>query len=222
MHYLGLALYAEGPTDERFLGPLLLRLCDDICTRRARSPVEINEVLPLGESARLQSTSREERILAAARQAQGAWSLVFIHGDADGDAQQARNTRVQPAVNRLHEAFGDETRAVAVIPVRTTEAWAVCDGDALREVLGTQLGDAALGLPSSAASSERHADPKQCLTRAFEASQAPGRRRQGARVGSLYGPLGERVRLARLRELSAFIAFESELTSALADLRVID
>ena len=35
MHYLGLALYAEGPTDYYFLRPLLPRLCEDICLRMA-------------------------------------------------------------------------------------------------------------------------------------------------------------------------------------------
>lgn len=35
MHYLGLALYAEGATDYYFLRPLLLRLCEDICTQEA-------------------------------------------------------------------------------------------------------------------------------------------------------------------------------------------
>ena len=222
MHYLGLALYAEGPTDVRFLGPLLLRLCADICARRASAPVEINEVLPLAESSEAKTAPREYRVLEAARQAEGAWTLLFIHGDADGDARQARSARVQPALDRLQETFGDTGRAVAVIPVRTTEAWAVCDGNALREVLGTQLDDAALGLPHTASGVERLADPKQCLERAFEASKAPGRRRQSARVGSLYGPLGEQVSLGRLRELPAFAAFETELVRALTELRVVD
>ena len=31
MHYLGLALYAEGRTDDRFLGPVLRRLCEEVC-----------------------------------------------------------------------------------------------------------------------------------------------------------------------------------------------
>ena len=35
MQYLSLALYAEGPTDYRFLSPLLQRLCEDICLRDA-------------------------------------------------------------------------------------------------------------------------------------------------------------------------------------------
>lgn len=222
MHFLGLALYAEGPTDSRFLGPLLLRLCADICARQARTPVEISEVLALEDSPRALNASREQRILDAARQAEEAWTLLFVHRDADRDAQQARSQRIQPALDRVREAYGNSRRAVAVIPIRATEAWAVCDGDALRDVLGTQLNNIRLGLPASVASLERHADPKQCLERAFEASQAPGRRQQGARVGSLYGPLGEQVSLTRLRELAAFATFEAELIEALAELHIFD
>lgn len=50
MHFLGLALYAEGRTDERFLGPVLQRLCGDVCARQSRRPVQFNdEVLMLSE-----------------------------------------------------------------------------------------------------------------------------------------------------------------------------
>jgi len=43
MHYLGLALYAEGRTDYYFLRPLLLRLCEDICLNEANQAVEFGE-----------------------------------------------------------------------------------------------------------------------------------------------------------------------------------
>ncbi len=41
MHYLGIALYAEGPTDYYFLRPLLQRLCEDICLRESPHSVEV-------------------------------------------------------------------------------------------------------------------------------------------------------------------------------------
>ena len=50
MQYLSLALYAEGPTDYRFLSPLLQRLCEDICLRDALDLVEVSEVLALDDS----------------------------------------------------------------------------------------------------------------------------------------------------------------------------
>ena len=43
MKYLGLALYAEGPTDHEFLSPLLLRVCEDLALRSGQ-PIELSKV----------------------------------------------------------------------------------------------------------------------------------------------------------------------------------
>ena len=178
MHYLGLALYAEGRTDDRFLGPVLRRLCEEVC---AASPhlVEFNdEVLILPDVAKLKQARRDERIIGAALQAKGAWSLLFVHADADGDASKARHERVQPALDKLRAAFDRSCQGIAVIPVQTIEAWMLCDGDALRKVFGTTLNDKALGLPSSSSALERLADPKQYLEAAFKASHPGGHRKR--------------------------------------------
>lgn len=223
MRYLGLALYAEGRTDDRFLGPILRRLCEEVC---AASPhlVEFNdEILMLPDVAALRQARRDERILGAALQAKGAWSILFVHADADGDAAKARSERAQPGLDKLREAFDlVACQGVAVIPVQTIEAWAVCDGDALRKVFGTTLTDQALGLPPSARAVERLADPKQCLETAFKASQAGGRRRRQHSVNERMGALGEQVALPRLRQLAAFQNLEAELKQALRALRVLE
>ena len=93
MHYLGLALYAEGRTDYYFLRPLLLRLCEDICLNEANQAVEFGEeVVGLNEPARLKDAPREQRIVGAAREAQGAWRILFIHTDGASNAERARET----------------------------------------------------------------------------------------------------------------------------------
>ncbi|WP_198969615.1 DUF4276 family protein [Xylophilus sp. ASV27] len=223
MHYLGLALYAEGRTDQRFLGPILRRLCGQVCAESPR-PVEINdEILMLSDTQESKTERRAERVLSAARHAQGAWSLLFVHADADGDAIKARQERVQPALDRLRGAFDQRVcQSVAVIPVQTTESWLVCDGAALRQALGTTLDDKALGLPASAKAAERLADPKACLEAAFRASHAGGRRRPLATVHARLGALGEQVALHRLRQLVAFQGLESELRQALQAMGVLD
>lgn len=223
MRYLGLALYAEGPTDERFLGPLLLRLSVDICHRASRHRIEINdELLILTHSGKLGRASREDRIVDAARQAQGSWSILFVHADADGDAVRARRERTQPALDRLRQEFDARGQGVAVIPVRETEAWALCDGDALRSCFGSTLDDRALGLPANAKAVERLADPKRCLDDVYAASRAGVRRRPHRSVHEMYGALGEQVALDRLRGLHAFAALETELTQVLAALHILD
>lgn len=221
MHYLGLALYAEGATDYYFLRPLLLRLCEDICTQEASQPVEFGEeVIPLNEPQTLKDAAREQRIVAAAQQALGAWRVVFIHTDGEGDPERVRKQRAQPAIDLLKSECPEAGVGVAVIPIRETEAWAIADGDAVREVFGTTLSDVKLGLPRTAAAVESTLDPKAVLNAALEATNpSPRKRRQGA--SPMLNALGESVSLQRLRQLAGFQVLEAELRQALRNLNIL-
>jgi hypothetical protein len=220
MRYLGLALYAEGRTDYYFLQPLLERLCVDICLREASGLVEVTAVLGLDHPPASEQEPREVRIREAARSALGQWSVLFVHADGAGDPLRARGQQIDPALDTLQAAFGADGRGVAVVPIRETEAWALVDGDALRQVFGTSLDDRALGLPQPAHRAEAVNDPKQCLAMAFAATAPTGaRRRRG--VSDYLGALGEQISLERLRLLESFLALELELKGALRGLNFL-
>ncbi|MCK2097449.1 DUF4276 family protein [Thauera aromatica] len=221
MHYLGLALYAEGPTDYYFLRPVLLRLCEDICLHEANQAVEFGEeVISLNEPARVKDAPREERIVEAAREARGAWRIVFIHTDGAGSAERARATCAQPAIDRLAQELPNDGVGVAVVPIRETESWALADGDAIRKVFGTLLSDSALGLPRNAPSVETMLDPKKALDDAFLKTNPTSRkRRHGA--SPMLNALGESVSLERLRLLPGFQALEHELRQELEGLGIL-
>lgn len=213
MHFLGLAVYAEGSSDYQFLRPLLQRACEDVCIKRARRLIDVTEVIPLNHESSENDASRQDRIVNAAVQHRGAWRLVFVHGDGAGDPVAARTSLVQPALNSLSVQFPD-CRGVAVVPVRETEAWAIIDGDALRQVFCTNLTDQQLGIPRSSRDVEADLDPKATLRAAYLATNpAPQRRRHG--VGSYLGSLGDSVSLDKLRSLNSFKEFEADLTSSL-------
>lgn len=219
MHFVSLALYAEGRADYDFLGPLLLRLCEDLCLNEASQHVEFAEsVLALSEPDEFAGAPREERILAAARKAHGAWRVLFVHADADSDAERAHAERAQPAIVRLQQEFADGI-GVAVVPVRETEAWAIADGDALRQASGSSVSDQTMGLPATRAI-EATADPKAVLDKAWRIATA-ARLRQRRTVSAKLSYLGETVSLDRLRSLTAFQQLEQDLRQALRSLRVI-
>jgi len=220
MHYLGLALYAEGPTDYYFLRPLLQRLCEDICVRESPHSVEFSEVLALDHSDRLKDAPRERRILEAARAARSAWRILFVHTDGANDPARAREQLVQPALALLQQEMAQEGCGVAVIPIRETETWAIWDGDALRQVFGTTLSDQALGLAVSANLVESMADPKAALNHAFQATQPSGRRKKQG-VSPMLNALGEQVSLDCLRQMAGFSLFEAELKQALHQLQIL-
>lgn len=220
MHYLGLALYAEGPTDYYFLRPLLQRVCEEMCLQEATRPVEINEVLPLDHPEAAKDASREQRILAAAKEARGAWSVLFIHADGAGDPTRARAQQAQPAIDLLGRELPNEGHGVAVIPIRETEAWAICDGDALRNVFGTTLSNEEMELPLPPHRAEADPDPKVTLERAFKLTSPSGRhKKQG--VSPLLNSLGEQVSLQQLRRLTSFVSLERELKQALQQLMIL-
>ncbi|WP_435008490.1 DUF4276 family protein [Tundrisphaera lichenicola] len=218
MRYLGLALYAEGPTDYWFLLPILRRLADDLCLREAIDQVQIGDVVPVDAPKKDRPPDRAARILAAVESVDGAFDILFVHTDGANDPKRARLEKVQPAIELLKRQsprWADGT--VAVVPVRETEAWALSDGDALRTALGSRLPDDQLGLPAKTAEVESLPDPKRSLDQAY--LNAVGRRRP-PRNGIL-AILAEQIRLEGLRNVPSFQNFEEDLRRALRDLRFI-
>jgi len=215
LRYLGLALFAEGPTDHAFLAPLLQRLAGDLCCQHGQQLVEIGEeVYELSTPAGLRDAPRERRILEAAWEAREAWTILFIHTDAGNDPHGARRERVEPAAERLLDALnGSRSQPVAVVPVRETEAWTLVDGEALRQVLGTQRSDEELALPDRPMDVERLLDPKSALRAVLNKSR-------GAQRGVL-GMLGLHISLERLDQVPAFRILRDELFAALRELRYV-
>lgn len=219
MRYLGLALFAEGPTDYRFLSPLLQRLCEHACLG-ANQPVEVSGMLPLDDPKNMKGAPREDRIAKAALDASSSWNVLFVHADGAADRAAAHERLIAPGLARLAEHGLPRHEGVAVLPIRETEAWMLADGDALRTVFGTTLDDAALGLPLRPALVEQVTDPKAALDQAYAATGPTGRRaRNGA--AALFDALGERVLLDRLRDVPSFRTLEQELLSALKRLSIL-
>lgn len=222
MRYLGTALFAEGPTDHAFLHPLLRRLCEHLCASYGTAPVEIGDVLEIDALVPGRNDDLAKRIVEAARISSNAWNILFIHQDAGGDAEAARRDRVDPGCALIAEELSVQSaRTVAVVPIRETEAWTIADGDALRQVFGTNLSNDALGLPSTPLDVERIADPKQVLEVAYGEAQKGRRSRRRRKASALLEPIGEAVRLDVLARVPAFAALQQELELALEALRYI-
>ncbi len=220
MQYLGLALFAEGEYDHRFLRPLLRRLCEDTCARFGEFPMEVSDVLELHTPWNERDADRETRVFSAARDSRGAWHILFVHTDGAGDPLAARAERVEPACRRIEADLENLSQTtVAVVPVRETEAWALADGETLRRVFGTGLDDRALDLPATGPEIEGILDPKKRLDEIYRTCRSPRRRRMSA--SALLEPIGERIALKTLQRIPAFQALETELRDALRRLHFI-
>ncbi len=217
MSFVGLALFAEGPTDHRFLSPILRRLTEETCCGLQR-PIEIGDVMALTSPGGSHGRPRKERILEAAREACGAWTLLFIHTDGEGDPAIARAQRVTPAAERISSELSGG-RCVAVVPVRETEAWAVADGNALRVAFGVTHDDASLGVPSHPRNVEGLRDPKAVLESAYQSAVRRRRRRRGG-ASRFLERIGEHVSFQVLASVPAFQQLRDDLAAALQQLGV--
>jgi len=221
VRYVGLALFAEGPSDHRLLGPLLRRLTLDLCRRKAYRPVETGEVLELHSPADLKGRPRDERILASALSAAEAWNVLFVHADGRNSSDEIRLRQVEPAIRQVRESEQlGESRAVAVVPVQETEAWALADGDALRRAFGVNAPDDRLGVPQTPREVEAITAPKAALDAGYRSLTRPGRRTRRKAV-AFFELLGGIMSLDVLRQVPAFQRLESELEEALGSLRII-
>lgn len=217
--YLGVALYDEGTRDHRFLGTMVRRLCEETCLAMSQKSIEVSPPWILDDGPN-PPRERDQRILQAATRAAGSWHLLVVHADADGDADSARKTRIEPGLKLVRDNLPtDRRRGIGLVPVRETEAWALADGDAIRRAFAVTLTDAQLGLAVNPRNVESIADPKATLRHVLEtALPNPNRRRRQLRAEDALGQIAEFTRLDRLSLVPSFKRFKRDLNLALGEL----
>jgi hypothetical protein len=218
MRSLVLALYAEGPTDERFLSIIIQRTAEGLLLRLGQTVVDVLTPIILRPKFTHTLTSRAESILDVAQQAYGYHALI-IHTDADHSTSEwAMNERIRPGIDLVQlRQNGVCHHLVPIIPVRMTEAWMLTDIRALQTVIGTDLSATALGIPEHPSLVDKLLEPKQILNQAIQNS---GRRRR-IHLGTLYEPLARQIDLGHLQIVAAYQDFTNDLTNTLKILHFI-
>lgn len=217
---LALALYGEGTTDNRFLTQIILRTSRKILAEYGKSNINVASVEPITLFEK--STTREENILEAARQAFRYHALI-VHSDADYPSNhKALNERILPGfrlVERSTEAVCD--KLLPIIPVQAIEAWMLADYETLCMEVRTDLTAREVGIPEKAKQVEAISKPKLRLHDAVTKMNKQLRPQQRIDVSSLYEPLGRKIRLERLMQLSAYQQFVNDLTGIMKSLNLI-
>lgn len=196
MKYVCAGLYAEGPSDYRFLLPLVDRLLAELTAGMA--PVELAATVGI-DAPRQAPARRADRIAAAMREYAGQCTVFIVHTDGAGDPDAATRERIEPA----RATVPPGTALVACVPVREIEAWML----ASPAPFTTLVRGASPTLP---AQPEKEPDPKRALHDILTAMQL--RQRLGSDYHAFFGANAE---LADLRRLPAFRAFESALAATL-------
>ncbi|HLG64891.1 MAG TPA: DUF4276 family protein [Ktedonosporobacter sp.] len=217
---LVLALYAEGPSDNRFLPPIIQRTAERLIAQYGQRTVDVLEPMIV---PRQKGLSCDIGILNAARHACGYHALV-VHADADDETPYSAKThRIHPGFKLVLDSNEQVCKdLVPIIPVQTVEAWMLADYQALRETIGTDMSSQNLGLPARPALVEAVANPKRTLeeviSRAF--ANHPQRRRRPD-FSTRQEALARRINLDTLASVPSYMEFVNELRNILTVLNFI-
>jgi len=218
---LGLALYSEGSTDQRFLQIVIRRTARHVLEQHGRRSVNVPRVEPI--KINKIGLRQDECILQAAYEA-ARYHILIVHADADHPTRdKALSERYQPGYERVQQIDVKICKNLfPVIPVYMTEAWMLADLEALRDVIETDMRPQELRLPRKAKQVELDTDPKQTLKEVLQKAYAhKSRRHRRIDLDFLYEPLALRINLGRLSEVPAYQQFKADLIFALKKLDLI-
>jgi hypothetical protein len=135
--------------------------------------------------------------------------VLFIHRDAEKEGMEARDAEIRVAVQNV-AASGCKLPAVAIVPVRMTEAWLLFNENAIRQAAGNPNGTVALNLPALN-KIESRPDPKKDLQKALQiASGLKGRRLKKFNTTQAFWRVVDFLDdFSSLRELEAYLVFEN-------------
>jgi Domain of unknown function (DUF4276) len=216
-----LGFYAEGSTDYDFLPPVIRRTTEQVLVQHDRN--EMDATVLVIQLTKGQEEERAESIFQAARNAYGYHALV-VHADADDPRpDKAKAERIEPGFKRVQEAKEEVCKnLVPIIPVQAIEAWILADYQLLLAEIGTKMKADELGIPTKAGQVESISKPKRRLEDTVRKAYASRSKRQRkADIDFLYEPMGEKIRLERLKELSSYLQFVDDLTETLKELNII-
>ena len=217
---LALALYGEGNTDDRFLTLIIQRTTRKVLAEYRKHNVRVASVEPVKLFEK--KPTREENILQAARQASRYHALI-VHSDADYlSYSKALKERILPG---FHLVQGSTEmvceKLLPIIPIQAIEAWILADYQVLCAEIRTDLSAHELGIPEKVKQVESISKPKLRLNEAVSKVNKQLRPHQRIDVNLLYEPLGSKIRLERLNQLSAYQQFVNDLTETLINLNLI-
>lgn len=218
MSTLSLALYCEGPTDQRFFPILIQRASRYVLAQHEQHLVEVLPVDIINTNA----YTLEERILQAASLAAGYHALI-VHTDADNPTpEKALQERFYPGYELILQCTKSVCKdLLPIIPVYMTEAWMLADHEKLRKFLRTDLSLRNLGLSERAKQVESYRDPKLILNQVVR-KVYPNQPQLWSRImGELYAELAPQISLERLKWVPSYQQFVKDLADTLKKLNMI-
>lgn len=206
----------EGTTDNRFLESIIQRTFEDVafdCTGQI-------DILPV------QLLDKEigpfiDLVESYARKAVELGVMVLcIHTDADAATDEHCFTnKINPAFENIASLEDDNIckKLVPIVPIQMTESWMLAEKELLKKEIGTSKTDAELSINRNP---ENINNPKQVIENAIRivVSGLTKRRRNQLKIGQLYLPIGQKIKLLSLENLNSYNKFKTSVQQAFIDL----
>jgi hypothetical protein len=200
-----IAFATEGNTDIRFLESIIKRTFEYIAFECSQE-IEIYDVHSLEKIP----GNIEKKALDYARKAMEAGAIILcFHADADSETdQKAFEDRINPAFKAILNVNEDVCKnLIAIVPIQMTEAWMLVDEELLKKELGTKKSAQELGINKKP---ETFANPKEIIENAITIARKEfsKRRRRELNISELYQPIGQKIKLEKLNNLSSYKKFK--------------
>ncbi len=208
-----IGLLTEGTTDQRFLKNIIQRTFESF-----ELEITIIDVVSLTKS----KGNFTNNVLKASQEAfnEGV-NVLCVQSDADNKSN--KNTyqdRINPAKKALDKE-SEQTHCkilVPIVPIYMIEAWLLADKALLKAEMGTDKLDNELKINRKP---EIIAQPKEIIEDAIRIVQKTSKRHQNLTIAELYEPLGVKIPLDKLAELSSYQDFRENIKNAFKMLKLL-
>jgi len=208
---LTVALHAEGTTDHRFFKPIIQRTLEDIILN-SDYDIELYSIVDIYKET---GNNYCNEIIRASKIAYNSGiKCLIIHCDADADnVKNVMQHKITPACSAIEENTNGDTlckNIIPLIPIYMTEAWMLSDIELLKsEICAEKIDNATLGLNKHPQS---YSNPKEVIRNSITISQSNRtKHRRTFDISELYSPLGQKIDLVKLKQLTSFQNFYDEL-----------
>lgn len=219
MRQVFVGLIAEGPTDYRFLTPVILNSLIEIAID-CKGQIDV-DVIPIY----IEKDKYAEWMLDGAVQGFQDFGIdmLIVHTDADdSNHNDVMNNRFLPSLQSILDLEDVECckKILPLIPVHETESWMLADTDLLRKYINTDKTDADLEITGNP---ERFADPKQKLADAIRIgrSEMPRKIRESLKIADLYSIIGQSIDLRKLSTLASYQQFIRNAKKSFGELNLL-
>lgn len=209
----------EGTTDKRFLGSIIKNTFEEVAMN-CEGLIEIFEPehidFPKGDGF-VEGVKKLSKIAFD----KGIY-ILCIHTDADNRSDiDAFTNKINPAVEAVNLIENENIckNIVAIVPIQMTEAWMLADKLLFKEEINTDFSDNDLGINKEA---ETIFNPKSVIENAIRISQEHlPQRRQKLTIADIYQPIGQKISIATLDNLSSFQKFKFSVVDAFRKLNYL-